>query len=79
MSENRCVCCGEIIPEGVQVCKQCVHDYMEQERKARFNAVAKTKAGKEFLNSGTISEMTVWADKMMQTQDISEISIRRRT
>ena len=21
--ENRCVCCGEIIPEGWQVCKKC--------------------------------------------------------
>ena len=20
---NRCVCCGEIIPEGIQVCPQC--------------------------------------------------------
>lgn len=23
MSENRCVCCGEIIPEGRQVCIGC--------------------------------------------------------
>lgn len=22
-SENRCVCCGEIIPEGRQICKKC--------------------------------------------------------
>ena len=22
-NENRCVCCGEIIPEGRQVCPQC--------------------------------------------------------
>ena len=21
--ENRCVCCGEIIPEGIQVCPNC--------------------------------------------------------
>lgn len=21
--ENRCVCCGEIIPEGMQVCPKC--------------------------------------------------------
>ena len=21
--ENRCVCCGEIIPEGRQICLQC--------------------------------------------------------
>ena len=23
MSENTCVCCGEIIPEGTQVCPRC--------------------------------------------------------
>lgn len=23
MSENRCVCCGEIIPEGRQICIIC--------------------------------------------------------
>lgn len=21
--DNRCVCCGELIPEGVQVCPNC--------------------------------------------------------
>lgn len=24
MRENRCVCCGEIIPEGKQVCQNCL-------------------------------------------------------
>lgn len=23
MADNRCVCCGEIIPEGLQVCIKC--------------------------------------------------------
>lgn len=23
-NENRCVCCGEIIPEGRQVCPNCI-------------------------------------------------------
>lgn len=23
MNDNRCVCCGEIIPEGLQVCMNC--------------------------------------------------------
>jgi hypothetical protein len=26
MRENRCVCCGEIIPEGRQVCPSCAGD-----------------------------------------------------
>ena len=24
--ENRCVCCGDIIPEGRQVCWNCEHN-----------------------------------------------------
>ena len=23
MAENRCICCGEIIPEGMMVCPKC--------------------------------------------------------
>ena len=25
-NENRCVCCGEVIPEGRQLCPQCEED-----------------------------------------------------
>ena len=31
--ENRCVCCGAIIPEGRQVCRECevnIFDYSKQ-------------------------------------------------
>ena len=39
--EDRCICCGEIIPEGRQVCPQCEHmsikkqhdDLRKEERK----------------------------------------------
>lgn len=24
--KNKCICCGEIIPEGQQVCKSCIED-----------------------------------------------------
>ena len=30
MNENTCVCCGEIIPEGRQVCWNCEHNYTEE-------------------------------------------------
>ena len=36
--ENRCVCCGEIIPEGRQVCPECEKGHgpePKQERKER--------------------------------------------
>lgn len=42
MNNNRCVCCGEIIPEGWQVCPACK---MKAEKKPkpvkyRFDAMA---------------------------------------
>jgi len=30
MSEDRCVCCGAIIPEGRQVCPQCQGEFNEK-------------------------------------------------
>ena len=30
--ENRCVCCGEIIPEGRQVCPYCEQIMREDEQ-----------------------------------------------
>lgn len=33
MDDNRCVCCGEIIPEGRQVCPQCDCKSIESESK----------------------------------------------
>ena len=33
MSENRCVCCGEIIPEGSMVCQGCINRYGWDEKK----------------------------------------------
>ena len=38
MSDNRCVCCGTIVPEGTQVCPACeqkgitVHKETKEER-----------------------------------------------
>ena len=29
MSVDRCICCGEIVPEGRMVCWQCEHNIME--------------------------------------------------
>lgn len=37
--ENRCVCCGEIIPEGIQVCYSCMNSFITDAEAAekRFN------------------------------------------
>lgn len=39
MAENRCVCCGEVIPEGTQVCPKCTKEYWNHEarRKPNYN------------------------------------------
>ena len=34
MDQNRCVCCGEAIPEGMQVCPKCMKEYGEFEKLA---------------------------------------------
>ena len=33
MNDNRCVCCGNIIPEGWQVCLACAIKAEKQEKK----------------------------------------------
>lgn len=33
MSEERCICCGDIIPEGLQVCPTCKSKIMETKQK----------------------------------------------
>lgn len=43
--EDRCICCGEIIPEGRQVCKKCEHDASDE--KAR-----ETKGRTSVVNEG---------------------------
>ena len=32
MNENRCVCCGQIIPEGSMVCIACQKEYQGYEK-----------------------------------------------
>ena len=36
--ENRCVCCGEIIPEGTQYCRYC--DYMSNSKDDTYDNIA---------------------------------------
>lgn len=37
--ENRCVCCGEIIPEGIHVCYSCMNSFITdiEATEKRFN------------------------------------------
>jgi hypothetical protein len=40
MSEDRCVCCGVIIPEGTQVCINCQNGCVESRRDDKVNSMA---------------------------------------
>lgn len=75
--ENRCVCCGAVIPEGRQCCPVCANKFMEEGRKVLYNGVAKCQNGKTIAKKGgTLEEMTRWADDVLFSGDIIEISIR---
>ena len=39
MAENRCVCCGEVIPEGRQVCPVCMERAAKQGKYERATEV----------------------------------------
>ena len=32
MNENRCVCCGEVIPEGTMVCWKCEKEANKEDK-----------------------------------------------
>ena len=44
MNNNRCVICGEIIPEGLQVCPKC--------EKADYTESKFYESGRNFKNEG---------------------------
>lgn len=43
--ENRCVCCGAIIPEGRQICYSC--EIQEYEDRAQMKALKEQRNKKE--------------------------------
>lgn len=46
MNSNRCICCNEIIPEGMQVCKKCEHIikiYTNNETVKKFDITIKLR------------------------------------
>ena len=54
MSENRCIYCGEIIPEGRQICPSCWIEEGRQQYKLTKYSVVLLQGGKEIvLNCGT--------------------------
>ena len=49
MSENRCVSCGEIIPEGTQICPHCWFEGKRQQHKLPKYSVVLLQGRKEIV------------------------------
>lgn len=41
MRENRCICCGTVIPEGMQVCQECRAEQEDEVPEYRFIVLQK--------------------------------------
>jgi predicted nucleic acid-binding Zn ribbon protein len=44
MSENRCASCGDVIPEGTQVCYTCLDSVLHPDKKKKPKAKKKLVA-----------------------------------
>ena len=53
MSEDRCVCCGEVIPEGRMVCPICLAKLKDAPTTLRTMTPEERKKGKWYLRDTT--------------------------
>ena len=52
MFADRCVCCGEVIPEGSQVCSECLMGWYDTLLKRQNNEQLLGKTGTERKKEG---------------------------
>lgn len=71
MSENRCVCCNEIIPEGIQVCPRC------QKGRDEYGARAIMKDGSNIFKQGSYKDIVKWSNEMVNNKDVNEVRFWR--
>lgn len=45
MQENRCICCGAVIPEGMQVCPECRTE--QEDEVPEYSFIVLQKEGQE--------------------------------
>ena len=66
MNEDRCVMCGEIIPEGRMVCPVCEHKIMQENAISNFvqpaciNCHSNPKNGGDGICFCTLGQMTIY-------------------
>ena len=73
MSEDRCVCCGSVIPEGTHVCQNC----RENKNMHLYSVTAKISGEEIGTMTGTLTEVTNWAESKIRSKGNVEINIRR--
>ena len=69
--EERCVCCGAVIPEGRQICAEC------GQAVGAFYVGYVLQDGLKFTHSGTQQEMIDWFDREFIKPGTREIRIWR--
>ncbi len=63
-NENRCVICGAIIPEGIQVCYTCIMDIEESSSSVEIKEKEFNKKKKKFLiKNNTGNRLLSWLSK----------------
>ena len=61
MGEERCVCCGAPIPEGIQVCRDCQLKSLDYGFYIGYAEIEKLR----YPASGTMKEMIQWAEEQL--------------
>lgn len=71
-SEDRCVVCGAIVPEGRQVCSECER---KTKKDKKYNAYVYKCGAVQGWTSGTYQDVSEWCDSMMHTKGCDEARI----
>lgn len=75
-NEERCVCCGAVIPEGFQVCPKC-RDTKPRQGQNLYRGVCYTHQGLELECIDGWNDIVTWVEEMRETHDVKDIYISR--
>lgn len=61
MNDNRCVCCGQVMPEGTQVCQNCQHEAFHREtREERAERILWDWVFPLLIPAGILAAWLIW-------------------
>ena len=75
MSEERCICCGSTIPEGVQICPLCARGKIGKARE--YVATVTMKDGTSKEKQGDMFVLIDWGEDLMTNENSIEFRLRR--